>query len=150
MPPPYYYFSQSWNDLKNSYATVKQNMDYAQANIAIAYTGCSDPVDKLHYGYLHYAVQTLWVAIWNMGRFTEEYHINSHLWRSIYLAWDEAPEPPPPEITMSDILKAMSEAEPHQPLLFVGYLEAYKASVWNASFDETYFADLVKKWAIWG
>lgn len=53
------------------------------------------------------------------------------------------------DITMSAMLKAMHEAEPHQPLLFMGYLEAYKASVWNASFDENFFANLVKKWSIW-
>lgn len=54
------------------------------------------------------------------------------------------------DITMSDILTAMSEAEPHQPILFIAYLEAYRASVWNASFDELFFANLVKKWDIWG
>ncbi|GAI70891.1 unnamed protein product [marine sediment metagenome] len=53
-------------------------------------------------------------------------------------------------LTMSDILEAMKNAKPHQPLLFMGYLEAYKASVWNATFDETFFADLVRKWLIWG
>jgi len=52
-------------------------------------------------------------------------------------------------VDMSAILDAMSKAEPHQPLLFVGYLEAYYASVWNASFDEGFYADLVKKWSIW-
>ena len=60
-----------------------------------------------------------------------------------YVSWDI------PEVDMSAILKAMEEAEPHQPLLFVAYLEAYYASVWNASFDERFFADLVKKWSIW-
>jgi len=55
----------------------------------------------------------------------------------------------PTAVDMSAILKAMSEAEPHQPLLFMGYFEAYQASVWNASFDEHFFADLVKKWSIW-
>lgn len=54
------------------------------------------------------------------------------------------------ELTMSKILQAMYLAEPHQPLIFIAYLEAYKASVWNATFDERYFADLVKRWAIWG
>lgn len=54
------------------------------------------------------------------------------------------------EIDMSDILNAMDGALPHQPILFVAYLEAYKASVWNATFDERYFAELVKRWAIWG
>jgi len=53
-------------------------------------------------------------------------------------------------IDMSAILKAMDAAEPHQPLLFVAYLEAYYASVWNASFDEQFFAELVRKWSIWG
>lgn len=55
-----------------------------------------------------------------------------------------------PPLTMSAILDAMLNAEPHQPLLFIAYLEAYKASVWNATFDERFFADLVKKWLIWG
>lgn len=55
-----------------------------------------------------------------------------------------------PAIDMTAILVAMKNAKPHQPLLFVGYLEAYKASVWNATFDETFFADLVRKWMIWG
>jgi hypothetical protein len=62
----------------------------------------------------------------------------------------EAPEPEPYELTMTDMLKAMNDAESHQPLLFVGYLEAYYASVWNASFDTEFFAELVKKWSIWG
>lgn len=56
----------------------------------------------------------------------------------------------PPELTMSDILNAMENALPHQPLLFVAYLEAYKASCWNATFDEEFFANLVKKWLLWG
>jgi len=54
-----------------------------------------------------------------------------------------------PELNMAAILKAMENAEPHQPILFVGLLEAYYASVWNASFDEQFFAELVKKWSIW-
>lgn len=53
-------------------------------------------------------------------------------------------------LTMSKILTAMLNAEPHQPLLFIAYLEAYKASVWNATFDERFFSELVKKWLIWG
>lgn len=53
------------------------------------------------------------------------------------------------EIDMSAILTAMENAEPHQPLLFVGLTEAYYASVWNASFDENFYAELVKKWSIW-
>jgi len=53
-------------------------------------------------------------------------------------------------LDMSAILTAMGEAEPHQPLLFMAYVQAYEASVWNATFDERFFADLVKKWSIWG
>jgi len=58
-------------------------------------------------------------------------------------------EAPEYKLTMSAILEAMFNAKPHQPLLFIGYLEAYKASVWNATFDERFFGDLVKKWSIW-
>ncbi|MBA7670741.1 hypothetical protein ES703_78888 [subsurface metagenome] len=54
------------------------------------------------------------------------------------------------KVDMSAILTAMGEAEPHQPLLFMAYVQAYEASVWNATFDERFFADLVKKWSIWG
>ncbi|GAI92009.1 unnamed protein product, partial [marine sediment metagenome] len=62
--------------------------------------------------------------------------------------WPEAPEPA--ELTMAAILDAMEKALPHEPLLFVAYLEAFKASAWDATFDERFFADLVKKWKIWG
>lgn len=54
------------------------------------------------------------------------------------------------EVDMTAILDAMEKAEPHQPLLFIGYLEAYYAATWNATFDETAMAELVRKWAIWG
>ncbi|GAH45451.1 unnamed protein product [marine sediment metagenome] len=53
-------------------------------------------------------------------------------------------------VTMDAIINAMKAAEPHEPLLFIAYLEAFKASAWDATFDERFFADLVKKWKIWG
>lgn len=122
---------------------------------------------NLH-NHLHYAADQCEAENWaglaisldNCAGYAEDaaFHFKAgspNLWTEMYDCmhwiddnWPEVVEPP--EVTMSAILAAMDKALPHQPLLFVAYVEAYYASAWDATFDERYFADLVKRWKIWG
>jgi len=95
---------------------------------------------------LYVSVNNLYGAVkyhHNYGNWGTKWHLCNELFFRAEPAGGE-------ELTMTAILDAMQKAEPHQPLIFVALTEAYKSSVWNASFDENFFGDLVKKWSIWG
>jgi len=139
-------------------AELHTRHDYAQSHLGLARIALNTAEMKWNAGNDHGAIASLITAAFENNQASEDI-----IWKSYYgyngatniipTALDllEPCEPSEPyELTMSKILEAMLEAEPHQPLLFIAYVEAYRASVWNATFDERFFADLVKKWAIWG
>jgi len=143
--------------------TLRQWIDYAHTEYNAAYgSGCyvglqlRNAGEYLQQGYPVSAGQSLYNAGSEMYAFADEClsRYGHQLFRVIgALNWIEANWPEngePPTVDMSAILTAMYEAKPHQPILFVSYLEAYYASVWNATFNEQALAELVKRWAIWG
>ena len=145
--PLYTNFADAWSDFVATFPEWQDDLDlldtqrsqmmsYAEGgywlNAFSMASACFSTIRTIH---------MLWL---DMAAFS---WMRNHFFASIYYAFEGAVAP---EIDMSAILKAMAEAEPHQPLLFIAYLEAYQASVWNASFDERFFADLVKKWSVWG
>ncbi|GAI68954.1 unnamed protein product [marine sediment metagenome] len=140
--------------------TLRQWIDYAQTEYNAAYgSGCAVGYylrrcgEQLQAGNLDNAGEMIYIAGTNMYDFADEAlsrysHQKFRIINALY--WIDDNWPDGDGVTMSAILEAMKNAEPHQPLLFMAYLEAYKASVWNATFDETFFANLVRKWLIWG
>ena len=52
--------------------------------------------------------------------------------------------------TMADILSAMMSASYEELTQFMGITQAYKVAVWDAPFNEEYFAALARGFKTWG
>lgn len=140
MPPPYNYFSQCWSDFSATFSTAKQWLEWAKLNIDAAGDNPSDPVDKQHFIYLQYAVSCMYNAIWEIGRFQEIHHINSHLYRSIYLAWKETGEPPEYELTWQKICEAWiaNDFEGRAPTIAI--IDRMRQILWDEPFNVVWAA----------
>jgi len=55
-----------------------------------------------------------------------------------------------PEITMDQILTSMTAASFEQLTAFMGITQAYKTAVWDAPFNEEYYAALARGFKTWG
>lgn len=130
--------------LTGSFDDVQQRLVWASNCAYDAYNSWADPATKPQVYNLLWGILQTGNALNKL--ITEDITAWQRAWLYECFYWMKQETG---KITMSDILVAMSEAEPHQPLLFMAYVQAYEASVWNASFDERFFADLVKKWSIW-
>ena len=53
-------------------------------------------------------------------------------------------------ITMDDILNEMMSATPEQITKFMGITQAYKVAVWDAPFNEEFYAALARGFKVWG
>lgn len=54
------------------------------------------------------------------------------------------------EVTMPAILSAMLEATFAELTSFMGITQAYKVAVWDAPFNEEYYAALARGFKVWG
>jgi len=59
--------------------------------------------------------------------------------------WPSGVEPEP--ITMNDILSAMYDATALEYQYFIGYVDAYRANLWNLPFYESWHAELTRHFA---
>lgn len=53
-------------------------------------------------------------------------------------------------VTMDDILNEMLAASFEQLTAFMGITQAYKVAVWDAPFNEEYYAALARGFRVWG
>ncbi|GAH61632.1 unnamed protein product, partial [marine sediment metagenome] len=134
------YFSQCWSDLSATFSTAKQRLEWSWANIIAAGDNPSDPVDKQHFIYLQYAVEQLHIAIWQIGRFQEIHHINSHLYRSIYLGWKESVEPPEYELTWQKIIEAWIANDFEGRFYTIAVIDRMRQILWNEPYNVTWAA----------
>jgi len=138
-------FADAFSAFAGGYNDAKQYLTWGYNNIWAGYNDWADPVTKPQVYKIVSGISNVISSLhYLMGTPASQWE-DAWLYECFYWLQQETGD-----LTMAAILDAMSKAEPHEPLLFVGYLEAFKASAWNATFDETFFADLVKKWAIWG
>ncbi len=54
------------------------------------------------------------------------------------------------EVDMASILAAMMEATPEEIVQFMGITQAYKVAVWDAPFNEEFYAALARGFKVWG
>lgn len=54
------------------------------------------------------------------------------------------------EVTMDSILTAMMTATPEQITQFMGITQAFKVAVWDAPFNEEFYAALARGFRVWG
>ena len=53
------------------------------------------------------------------------------------------------EVDMDSIIVAMLSANPDQVEYFVGLVDAYRQSIWNRPFNESFYAALARGFMIW-
>lgn len=144
MAHKYNNFADAFADFTNNYSKVRQQLTWGYNLIWDGYDEWADATTK----------PQVYKIVCGINNALSAFH---YLMGTPALSWEDAwlyecfywLQQETGAIDMAAILNAMENAKPHQPLLFMGYVEAYKASVWNATFDERFFADLVKKWSIW-
>ncbi|GAI62812.1 unnamed protein product [marine sediment metagenome] len=134
-------FDDAYYYLAERYEYAKENNDWANTNQRDAYDGASDPVDKLHFGYLCGAVYNLYVCLNELADFAEATYDQSHLYESIY--WG-AKGNGANGVTMSAILSAMIAADFDDFQAFVGIVDGYRAALWNKPFNAEYYAALAR------
>lgn len=137
-------FDSAFYEFNSRFGTVKQYLDWAYDNAAAAYSGASDPVDKLHFGFATYAIQCIVIALRNMGDYTKTASDQSWFYESIYWANKDVPDPPAYELTMGDILSTMLAADEEEVMYFIGLVDAYRTSLWNKPFNAEYYAALAR------
>ena len=54
------------------------------------------------------------------------------------------------DVTMSSILTAMLAATPEEITKFMGITQAYKVAVWDAPFNDEFYAALARGFKTWG
>ncbi len=106
-------------------------------NWASAKTECYNAADDLGTAATH----LLQDNIWNES-------LRSH-WKDAFelidLNWTSGAS-----ITMDDILTEMLAASFSQLTSFMGITQAYKVAVWDAPFNEEYYAALARGFRVWG
>jgi len=129
----FYYFSRA-------YADAKKYKEWAKTNTDGAYIGCSDPVDKLHFGYLVYAVDCLCTVFNYLADLTETAYDQSHLYESIYWA-AQSGAGDPYVLDMEKILNAMWDSDKLRSFHFINYIDAMRASIWNTEIFEIHLEE---------
>lgn len=134
-------------DIKNNYLNADDHVAYAWEYRYYAFEHWESNQD-------HAAIEDLLTAVYQLifsnldlidnyspyANGGAVYHfLNKYTW----------PYVQPAVVDMDSILVAMFDVSPHQIMLFEAYTQAYKASIWNAPFDEEYHAALVRKWRLW-
>jgi len=54
------------------------------------------------------------------------------------------------DVTMEGILAAMMAATPEEIVQFMGITQAYKVAVWDAPYNEEFYAALARGFKVWG
>lgn len=134
-------FISAFTDLLGDFANAKERKDWALTNAQLAYSGASDPVDKLHFGYLCYAVEQLAICFNYTANLHKDTWQDSHLYEAIYWAGMGAGGG---EVTMDAILTAMLSAEYRELQQFVGIVDAYRVALWDTWFNTEFYAALAR------
>lgn len=139
MAHKYSNFISAFIDMLGGFANAKQRKDWATTNAQLAYSGASDPVDKLHFGYLCYAVEQLAICFNYLAGLEKTSWDQSHLYESVYWAGIGGGNG---EVTMDSILTAMLSAEYDEIQQFVGIVDAYRVALWDTWFNTEFYAAL--------
>ena len=131
-------FDSAFAAFASRFANAKQQKDYALTNAQGAYSGCSDPVDKTHFGFLCYAVECLCNTFNHLARLNDVAYDQSYLYESIYWAAQGGNSY---ELTMDKILDAMWASDRLRNFHFINYIDAMRASIWNTEIYERHLAD---------
>ncbi len=134
-------FDDAYTAFSSIFANAKQHRDWAQINMAASYPGSSDPVDRLHFGYLCGAVGYLINCVTFLADLTETYYWQSDMFESIYWASQGGEEY---ELTMQKILDQVWESSPLETFFFVNYIDGMRAAIWNKDMQIERFEDIYK------
>ncbi len=104
------------------------------AEAAVQCTGASDDIGY----FLRYAYQS---DVFYKGM--------RYDWKEA-LMWINDNWPSGAEVTMSGILAAMQSASFEELTSFMGITQAYKVAVWDAPFNEEFYAALARGFKTWG
>ncbi len=119
------------NDLYNLGDQIAAN------NWVAAETACDDCGTELGYVFRYLMQDDIW------------YHGTKRDWGDA-LYWINDNWPAGASITMGDILTAMLGATFAELTSFMGITQAYKVAVWDAPFNEEYYAALARGFRVWG
>jgi len=140
MAHKYTSFFAAYSALVSKFDDAQKYKDWALLNAQGAYSGCSDPVDKTHFGYLCYAVECLCTVFNHVADLNESYYWQSDLYESIYWA-AQGEAPPEYELTMDKILDVIWESDKLRWFHFINYIDSMRAGIWNTEIYDKHLED---------
>jgi hypothetical protein len=146
MSHKYANFNDAFNDFTNKFLDIQTNLNSSLINAKASYSGASDPVDKLHFGFLEYAVELIITAMRQLGDYTATAWDRSYFYESIY--WSAQPTATY-ELTMLKIIDAMVSSTSDELETFICIEDAFRASIWNKPFNYEWYAGMVRAFKSW-
>ncbi len=131
-------FPNSYFDFGQAYDDARDNLYYAITNAYGAFDGVSDPVDKLHFGYLVGAVLNLKDVLFAIGDFTATTKGNSYFYSSIlwsYYDRDWYHEPEEFELTADKIAEAWIKDDFAGRAITIAVIDRMRQILWDEPFN---------------
>ena len=134
-------FWGAYGALAGKFNTVKQYQEWATLNAQQAYSGASNPVDKLHFGFATYAIECNANAIRNLAATFESRYDQSYLYEAIYWARYDTGDGEEYELTMEKILETIWNSDQLRWFLFINFIDSMRAGIWNIEIYDTHLAE---------
>ena len=140
--------AHSYSNFADAFADLSSFCSVYRNYIEDCYDKCDLADEKANAGdfkwgirYAVYAIKALATAVDKVvdGQYADP--DNSYFYESLYWASREGGDG---DLTMSQILDAMWNAEPHQCLLFVPMIDAMRGSIWNKTVTEDWMSEALK------
>ena len=140
--------AHSYSNFADAFADLSAQSSVYRTYIEDCYDKCDTADDYANAGnfkwgirYATYGIRALATALDAIIHAQYFNPDNSWFYESIYWASKEGGDG---DLTMSMILDAMWDAEPHQCLLFVPMIDAMRGSIWNKTVTEDWMSQALK------
>jgi hypothetical protein len=146
MAHKYSSFGDAFYNLESHWVTGKSNHDSAMSEHTAALAHYQAGEDHLAIGHILNCEYFNTYALRCITAYDEATSDQSELMESLY--WlNQAIVPY--TLDMLKLIAAMSIAKPTELMTFICLVDAYRAALWDAPYNDTYFATMVKAFKSW-
>lgn len=141
MAHKYSNFTSAYNDASGQFSDLKARIGYIGNSLTAAHNHAIADEWLYAIDHLILAIADVQHMFNDLVDLPETNYEASHFYESLYWA---AKEPTGGVVTMAGILSAMLGATYEQVKYFIGYEEAYRATLWNEWYNYEFYAALAR------
>lgn len=133
-------FDSAFADLTDLYEHIQTHVNNASSEANNSFIGVSDPVDKLHFGFLVSAVLQIVRGIGHFLDNTESSWEESHFYESIYWANKDAPAAEEYVLTFEKIVEVWIADDFAGRALTIATIDRMRQILWDEPFNVVWSA----------